>query len=653
MPWIAEKILLTSSQAQVACQEAERHLSILTNRRSSLSAVMGPIPQLEMDPIRRNSKRRNRHRSSLASNISSPTGSFPLTEAGIPTAGSFATSSNISPTFPGGAAFFNFSSGMTLPPTDGSPPSQTDIETLTGGAPMSPRADSLLPSDLLGDEELPFSSPVNNLHTSMSGVGPFGGPIDNHHSHSPVSSSSRPGSIFSSPQESTHNLPDADRRSINSGHLSFHQMKPTTSPQTATSRLSSFFSTNRQRGKTLDEEPPMLGSLKAGQSQSFPRNLDAFDPVARRRRGSHTGTSWAFSNIWPRGTGAAGGSTVSSNQMPSALKRFPGLFQPKSGSLTSLKSDLNSGYNQFSPRLDPIEPAGFPTLRGESSSPRPMSTYSAENPLPRPSMDSQSRFGWPILDKAGQRNSPLGPDWSSPPPFSGSQSRRPSFQYGSTSNLSLTGPQEVTDIIENPDEPKKLPLQAPIGTRPKSSQRPATPKLNPAAPAFKFFSGKAKKKDAEKTSEISAEDASPPDSRLSRDSHSITTAESHDLLERIPSGTPSDSAPVQKETLMQKITRKSSSSKFNIPWKDKLSKKGEPPTPGEIDEDETSASDAQLGKSVDSIPSTPSGDKERAPRTSLSFMNFTLRKTKKVDTTASESSERASETGDEEMTEEE
>jgi hypothetical protein len=524
---------------------------------------------------------------------------------------------------------------------------------------MSPRADSLLPSDLLGDEEPPPSSP-HNIHSPLAGVGSFSGPVDNQHSYSPGSSSSRPASIFASPQDSSHNLPDADRRSINSASMSFNQIKLTT---TATSRLSSFFSTNRQRGKTLEEEPPLLGSLKTGQSQSFPRNLDAFDPAgARRRRGSHTGSSWVMSNIWPRGTGTNAESTGSATQILFA-KRFPTIFQPKSGSLTSLKSDLSLGYNQFSPRLEAVEPSGFPTLRGESSSPRPMSTYSAENPLPRPSMDSQSRFGWPIFDKSGQRNSPLAPDWSSRPPWSRSQSRRPSFQYGSTTNLSLSGPQEVSDIIENPDEHKNL--QAPIGTRPKSSQRPATPKLNPAAPSFKFFSGKksekekSKKKEMEKAPEITAEDASPPDSRRSRDSRSITTAESHDPLERTPSGTPSDGAPVQKETLMQKISRKSSSSKFNIPWKEKLSKKGEPTTPGEIDEDEATASDAQLGKSVDSVASTPSGDKEKekdkenkAVRTSLSFRNFTMRK-KKADKSAEESSERASETGEGEMTEEE
>jgi hypothetical protein len=221
----------------------------------------------------------------------------------------------------------------------------------------------------------------------------------------------------------------------------------------------------------------------------------------------------------------------------------------------------------------------------------------------------------------------------------------------------------VSDIIESPDEVKR-PLQAPIGTRPQSSQRPATPKLNPAAPAFKLFSSKktekdkSKKKDSEKPPEITPEDTSPPDSRRSRDSRSITTAESHDQLERTPSGTPSEGVAGQKETFIQKITRKSSSSKFNIPWKEKLSKKGEPSTPGEIDEDETSVNDAQLGKSVDGV-STPSADKEKdkektAVRPSLSFMNFSvMRKSKKTDKTASESSEKASETGDEEMTEEE
>lgn len=573
---------------------------------------------------------------------------------------------------------------MTLSaPSDPISTTQADVGALTGGAPMSPRADALLPSNLLGDEPVGSDPGMGNIASSLftginpnlfSGLGPAGLPFDPlaHGSPSPVSSGSRSASIFSSPRDSLNNLQETDRISAHSANVPLTQAGPSDGPQSASRKLSGLFSFTRQRGKTLADDPPVLGTLKLGQSQSFPRNLEqGLDPIGtRRRRLSHTG-GWAnpMTSLFPRSTGTGNDTTdAASARIPTSRRSgFPDFFASSRlnpanfGKLgkTGL-GDLGSGYNQFSPRHDPIEPALFGTLRGDSSSPRPSSTYSFENQLPRPSTDSQP-FGWPAPDKSGLRGSPLGPDWSSPQPWSHSQSRRPSIQYGSTSNLSLGAAAAESDVLEVPHEMPR-PLQAPIGTRPSSSQRPVTPKLNPAAPSFKtLFSKKAEKekdKDKEKVKEseipndkeieATPEESSPPDSRRSKDSRSIATAtsmgESYDSLERTPSGTPSET-PGQKETFIQKITRKSSSSKFNIPWKDKLSKKGEPSTPGEIDED--ASSEGQLGKSVDSVSTTPSGDKGN--RTSLSF-NF-MRKSKKPDKSASESSEKANETGDEEMEE--
>jgi hypothetical protein len=118
--------------------------------------------------------------------------------------------------------------------------------------------------------------------------------------------------------------------------------------------------------------------------------------------------------------------------------------------------------------------------------------------LPRPSTESQTRFGWNI-DAFGARSSPLGVDWSvNAVPNSNSwgsrmPSRRPSVQYGSTSNLASDG-----DLLDFPSTTKS-PTQAPIGTRPQSSAShkpipsqssqlpplpPTPPRLNPAAAAF-------------------------------------------------------------------------------------------------------------------------------------------------------------------------
>lgn len=547
---------------------------------------------------------------------------------------------------------------------------------------MSPTANSLLPSNLLDNDEI-MSPELGDLASDMhfrggisnglfAGVGAPGLPnLDNpgRGPHSPVSSSSRSPSLFSSPRESLNNIHtfqpgsdgrlDSDRRSLNSSGASFGAIGsgPTDNTLLSSARLSNLFGFNRQRGKTLANEPPTLGSLKPGQSQSFPRNLDQgdLDPIGTRpRRGSHSGR-WVgpMSNLLNRGSGVSddiGGGPASALARTVASRR--------------------RGFNLFSSKYDPLDPSKL----GVDPASRRSSTYSFENSLPRPSTDSQP-FGWPVTETFGHghRSSPLGTDWSVPATWSRSQSRRQSVHYGSTSNLSLGTTPLDPDTFQNGSSNQVSP-PAPIGTRPQSSQRPPTPKLNPAAPSFKtLFSRsdakkaekaaskaaekeKGKNKESEKSRDMdkssSQEEASPPDERLSRDSRSIATAssvgDSHDALDRSISGTPSDAVTPSagKETLMQKITRKSSSSKFNIPWnKDKgglfSRRAGEPATPGEIEEDGPSGAD--LGKSYDSTAST--SQSERANRSSISWSTL-LKKSRKTDKAASEASERASETGE-------
>lgn len=545
---------------------------------------------------------------------------------------------------------------------------------------MSPTANSLLPSNLLDNDEIMspgFTDLLGDLHFRgglnnglFAGVGAPGPPIlDNagRGPHSPVSSSSRSPSLFSSPRESLNNIHtfqpssdgrrDSDRWSVNSSGASFGAIGsgPTDNTLLSSARLSNLFNFNRQRGKTSANEPPSLGSLKPGQSQSFPRNLDQgdLDPIGTRpRRGSHSGR-WVspMSNLLNRGSGV-------SND----------INRSQSSALALNAASRRRGFNLFSSKYDPLDPSKL----GVDPASRRSSTYSFENSLPRPSTDSQP-FGWPVTDTFGHghRSSPLGTDWSVPRTWSRSQSRRESGHYGSTSNLSLgTTPLDSDDLhaLSNQVSPP-----APIGTRPQSSQRPPTPKLNPAAPSFKtLFSRsdakkaekaankaaekeKSKNKESEKSRDVdkssTQEEASPPDERLSRDSRSIATAssvaDSHDALDRSTSGTPSDvpTPSAGKETLMQKITRKSSSSMFNIPWnKDKgglfSRKAGEP---GEIDEDGPSGAD--LGKSYDSAASASQSD--RANRSSISWSTL-LKKSRKNDKAASEASERASETGEDE-----
>ena len=430
----------------------------------------------------------------------------------------------------------------------------------------------------------------------------------------------------------------------------------------AARRLAGLFNFNRQRGKPSTHDLPLLGTLKQGQSQSFPRNLDTgapilggFDPIGSGRRRVSSGT-WA-------------------NPMASLLARSMagpnGLTDGEGASTGRSGFGRRSGRNMFGSKLELVDPS---TSIDRSSSPRPSSTYSIENVFPRPSTDSQP-FGWSIADNAHQRSSPLGVDWSTlGGPWSRNNSRRPSVQHGSSSNLSLgSTPLDPEDYQSTFAKQGSAP--APIGTeRFHISQRPLTPKLNPAAPSFttRLFSRNDTKKlpKGEKVNEKAAErlkirelekskesetdqafeESSPSNSRLSRDARSIAAAtsmvESRDSLEQSTLGTPSDSmgSSAPRETLMQRITRKGSSSKFNVPWaKDRGSlfskKNGDPATPGEVEED--TSSDHQLGKSVDSVSSM--AQHEKGNRGSISWSNI-MRKSKKGDKAASESSEKTEET---------
>ena len=638
------------AQAQQHYQEAQDRLKWLSNQRPGSTGPFS-LPALDLDLSNTATIRPRRHRGSLASNLSSPV-AFPGIDPSFTGGINYNPPSTSSPTFGPSSAFFNVNNGMALSGPTG--PSDValrgDLEPSFNNPQMSPRADSLLPSDLLGDEESPeLPHPV--VRSRFSNLEP-NTQLENfpHGPPSPVSSGSRPGSLFASPHENQTQQDDSQQA---------HLAVAGEAPKSASRRLSGLFGLHRPRGKTLADEPPLLGTLKPGQSQSYPRNVDEMDPIgSRRRRLSHTG-NWANPiSLLPKSSTNSVTADSSSDQPPSRRAAFSNIFSSNrfgfgGGSgpgKSNESSDSNTGYNQFSPTHDPIDPSSIlGTVRRGSLSPRPSSTFSFENQLPHPSTDNR-HFGWPSADK-GHR-SPLGFDWASPSTWSRGLSRRPSSsQYGSSGHLplSLTG---EPDFLQDSFERQNRPLQAPIGTRPSSSHRPATPKLNPAAPSFTVF-GKRSDKDKEKETgkdrdldgllDLHMDEGSPSESRLSRDSQSLSifTGDSYESLERLPSNNSLDNSSA-KESFIRKLTRKGSSSKFSS-WKDRsglFSKKGDS-SQGDIDEDRNS--EAQLGKSVDStISSTPSAD--RSTR-SLSFFS---RKSKKSDKAASETSERISETGDEE-----
>ena len=636
---------------------------------SRLSAV-----DFEVPGSKKGKQRRSRHRKSRTNTISSTSGSQ-TSDARMPPIGTaspaLAVAATVNP-------FFNMGNGTTVSaPSHESVFGQADVDQLTGGAPMSPTANALLPANLLGDEDSPANTFTGGMPigpafggNAFSSIGP--GIFDNlaHDLNSPASSGSRSESVFSSPRGSLNNLatypsaPDSlaegDRRSIHSNAASLGAIGVGADGTPSSSRkFSNLFNLNlnRQRGKTMENEPPPLGSLKPGQSHSFPVEQPDLDPIGtKRRKGTHT-NSWVgpMTNFSFLGRNAAS-ATTSEGNAPAPIRTVTSRRKP---------------FNMFSSKYDPFEPS---KILGEPSSPRPSSISSSENALPRPSSDARP-FGWPTADGAGHRSSPLGADWSiqTAESWSRDASRRNSIRHGSGTSVGATklpfDAESFQSLVSDSASPS-----APIESKPDSSQDDV-PKLNPAAPTFKtiFSRSEAKKAEraekAERAAERAAEremekdlewlreDSSPTENRHSRDDYSIATEESvasHESLDHSLSGTPSESTTPSalggkdRQSIFQKITRKSSSSKFNIPWKDKaglFSKKAvDPPTPGEMEEEESGGS--QVGKSVESVGSSPQLG-STVGRSSISW-NTLRRKTKKGDKTASEASERASETGDDE-----
>jgi hypothetical protein len=552
------------SQAKMANQTAQHTLDYWKNIVFA-NPQSYPAAPIDLASPRRNSARRR------APSLGSVRGLQLSSSFDIPSIQSFGgvTLATGSPSLGATAQYFGLSSGVgnTSNLISMSP---VDVEGLTGGAPTSPSAvNSLLPSGLLGDDtesrfgdiERPRSHSMQDspqLTTNLPGLGApealeqiIQGPS------SPNSLNSRSPSIFTSPRESSTHLPylqgtnsfgDSDRRSIRS---------TTGSTRTGSgggTKFSGLFNLGKAKGKNSSEDGPILGSLKSSESQSFPHNdlLEQSEPVpsSPKRRGSHSGLGFM-------GQMLSRANTSASLEQPSAAKRRFNVF--------------SIGKNDpWAERTD---------------SPRPSSTASSEiHLLPRPSAETQSRFGWPISggELSAQRSSRLGADWGLAPPSSGWSSRLHSRNSSS---------QYALGIDESVDEFEPNSAQAPIGTRPRSAHvanSQNAPRLNPTAPSFKTIfsrsstdkkqekkpekSGKNKKDKSSKQQERESLESEHPrsSSRLSRDAMSVSTVDystddaPRDSLDiQGSSATPSEaggSASQQqlKESFMQKLSRKSS-----------------------------------------------------------------------------------------------
>ncbi|KAH8704374.1 hypothetical protein GQ44DRAFT_692609 [Phaeosphaeriaceae sp. PMI808] len=513
------------AQAWALFNEAERvnmefsaRLHYLQQRRMSQPQMFSSPPVPEMGPVRRNSQRA-RPLSMREGLLSAATGGFVHTSTApfnsIPTTSS--------PSFATVTPYFNPVNGMALP----SPRTQTtfftqaDFENLTGGAPMSPTAGALLPAGLFADDlgltdyedededdpgppQGPSLNPSPNMRNVLPGLGAPGTINRRQDPSSPVSPQSHSPNAFASPRESAGELQqypnpdniDSDRRSIQSTSSSF-QINP------HASRFGGLFGLNRQRGKTFSDEGPALGSLKPAQSQSLPRQEHGVDgPGSSRRRGSASEGAWYNSFIRTKTQPVE---TTGSPSHVVARKR---------------------PFNMFGAKADPwlTSMLGFE----KPPSPRQGSTKSGEGiALPRPSTESQTRFGWSV-DAFGARSSPLGVDWSvnntNTTSWSRMPSRRPSAQYGSTTNL-INEDSMHDDRLDFPST-SRSPTQAPIGTRPQSSAShmpmssqlgpvpPTPPRLNPAAASFNIPAlGKKTEEDKSDKAKKAAEKAAEKEAK--------------------------------------------------------------------------------------------------------------------------------------------
>lgn len=451
--------------------------------------------------------------------------------------------------------------------------SEAEIRALTGGAPLSPTATSLIPAGILGDDEIP-PSPTRVLQS------PFGRPTSAARAEadpqSPASSN-RSFSLISSPQGSSHHLPfsqysggePGDRRSREAG-IGSSPASSSAQPSRFTS-LFSPFQRARASSKTAENMGPPLGSLKPGQSRSFPRQTDEWDVLGNKRRINLAGGLFNRNSVHADNSEgiSAGNSTFSGRKM-----------NPAGGSQGA------------------IAMPGTP--QREPTSPRPASIASSE--LPRPSTEGGSIWGIPG-ESTWSKSRLL---WSSDGQWlSRNPSRRPSL-HGQT-NAPETTLASADDEILDDDEllnPQVSPSQVGvIGSRPPMSRSMAQ-RLNPKAPTFMAgifrkqdkdskekpegkSKGKERAKDKDRTPGLVIQgvdqatptlhiDDSPSEPRKSRDTLSVHTqtsvSESRESLnlEMTNSNTPSEpslgqsSSLKEQDNVVKKLFRKGSSSRFNL-----------------------------------------------------------------------------------------
>ncbi|KAH6609323.1 hypothetical protein Trco_002669 [Trichoderma cornu-damae] len=494
---------------------------------------------------------------------------------------------------------------------------QTEADMREANGPLSPSAArSFLPSNIFDEMEEPDLRPRERLLPESI--------LGDEDVQSPASPSPS-FNIFASPHGSSQNLPFpqySERRDRRPSLASLGISHSATSPPAPVQahRLLSLLAVLRNRGpKAADDLGPALGTLKPGQSQSFPRGTDEQEVLENRRKINFS--SWMNRNS--TGPDSFAGMPFSSSRPFSARRLIP--------------FGNNSSGGMFAD--------------GAANGSRPASIASID--MPRPSTDSGSIWGIQGDQGGllGAKNRLWSPENRWP---SRSGSRRPSI-HGSPSILTTTLASAEDAILDEDDllDPQTSPSQVGvIGSRPPTALKSINQRLNPAAPTFmgNLFRGAGKDKSArDRAKEERAKGKEPatpgmgfphglgdfpPRAHMSRDARSIHTQasvpESHEslMLDSALSNTPSDlnsnadSAAKDQDNVVMKLFRKGSSSKFGLSTrlgKDSgLFKKG----PGSAansdrnmsadhrssigDMDDLGEDAAQLGRSYDSLGSSPS-----------------------------------------------
>lgn len=581
---------ITLQNLEREMQKAQQQMHILSSRQPLVNPLMyhgnTSAAALSVDydnsGQQRPKQRRNRQRKSRTNTISSPNPPvYPQDQQqqlmnAYPHANPYTMSQQqqqqnpspvptfSQPTFAPGPYFDPniTNSGISSPDHTGL--TEAEINAFTAGAPLSPTATNLLPSNIFADDDPPEHRSFGqgfqslNFNTSLSRPPPgFDNLSINDPKYSP-DSSSRSASMVSSPLASQRDLSmigpsgsrdswhENDRHLLGSRHsaggafgvigspssenvsLSHGVSQDSSQPSNtlanslSTKRFGDIFSFSRDtkaRSKTLAGDAPALGSLKSGQSQSFPKKIDdGSEPQLAKdmktRRTSFT-TGWDKLSFLNRSPAAAG---AGSSGLNGTIPEGPSTA-PMRGMTSLTAAARRRGFNMFGGSMD--DPSALMVDRSPGS-PRPASIASSD--LPRPSTDS-APFGWAPSNDLGllNRNSPLATNWSMNPGHVmqtsgqtwGSRvgSRRPSL-IQQTSGLREGIASDDDEFLPDGVLDSPPPTVGVIGTRPASQMSGGSKKvdLNPKAEAFKAISqsvfGRGKKKEDKDADEKPKEKAS-------------------------------------------------------------------------------------------------------------------------------------------------